>query len=155
MKQFGALSYLGRFSNTSLATGRAENAFGQPVSDHFARLCFREPIIHCSVEVIRHLGDLTGRNERAHGHETSVTRGKTGPQPQVAKQNVCGVLHQPWRNTTELPSERVLSRARERTTGGLDSRSVKKSRCNPRRAQCGHHAGNECRAETGEIGEQA
>jgi hypothetical protein len=50
------------------------------VCNHFARLCFRETVIHGPVQVIRHLGDLTCCNQRAHRYETSVARLKTRPK---------------------------------------------------------------------------
>jgi hypothetical protein len=42
--------------------------------------------------MIGDLGDLTGRDERADRDETAIAGREVGTQPQVAKQDVGGVL---------------------------------------------------------------
>jgi len=52
-----------------------------------------------------------------------------------------------------LPADAL--RGRERRISALCTNGKKKSACNGGRAECGQHAGGECRAETRHVGEQA
>ena len=68
----------------------------------FGGLWLREAIIHCPVEVVGNLRDLTGRNERADRDQTSVARRKVWPEPQITKQKVRGVRHDGGSDCAEL-----------------------------------------------------
>ena len=62
------------------------------MSKHLRRLIACETVVHGPIQVIRNLCDLTSRNQRSHGDETAIARCKCGPQPQVAKEELRGVL---------------------------------------------------------------
>ena len=70
--------------------------------DHFGSLLLRQAGIHRPIEMIRRVHDLTGRDKRAYGHETSITWRKVRAQPKVAEQDVSGMLNEPRRGTAEL-----------------------------------------------------
>jgi hypothetical protein len=55
--------------------------------------------------VVTDLCDLPGSDQGANGYQTSLSRRKVRPQPEVAKENVRGVLHDSGRiiTTRRLP----------------------------------------------------
>jgi hypothetical protein len=61
-------------------------------------ISMREPVSHRPVEMIRHLRDLPGRDQRAHRHKAAVARLEAGSEPQVTEQKVGRVLQDPWSN---------------------------------------------------------
>jgi hypothetical protein len=64
------------------------------------RLC--QAVTHRPIEMIGNLSDLAGRDERADRDEAPVARREVGTQPQVAEQNVGGVLDNARRHLAEL-----------------------------------------------------
>src|SRR5258708_30379742 len=64
------------------------------------RLC--QTAVHRAVEVVRNLRDLALSNKCADRDETSIARCKVRTQPQVAKQNISGVLHDARSDSSEL-----------------------------------------------------
>ena len=84
--QSSSLGQYGRFSNTSFLGGQR----------------LRQAVIHRPVEMIGNLGDLTGRDERADRGETAIAASEVGTQPQVAKQDVGGLLDDARKHRAEL-----------------------------------------------------
>src|ERR1700730_4774209 len=72
------------------------------VRDHLRSLCLCQAVVHRSIEVVRDLRNLARSNQRAHSHQAPISRRKVRTQPQVAEQNVSGVLHDALSDTTEL-----------------------------------------------------
>ena len=66
------------------------------------RLCPRQSVIHCTVQVIGQLRDLAGGNQRADRDETAVAGRKTWSQPQVVEQYVPGELNDSGRDGAEV-----------------------------------------------------
>ena len=64
------------------------------------RLC--QAVVHRPIEVVRNLRDLAVSNQRADSDQTPISGRKVRTQPQVAKQNVSGVLHDARSDVTEL-----------------------------------------------------
>src|SRR6266581_979128 len=73
--------------------------------DHLPGLCLRQAVIHRPVEVVRDLRDLPGSNQGGDSDEAPVAWREGRTQPQVAEQNVGGVLYDPWSHRAELLSD--------------------------------------------------
>jgi hypothetical protein len=97
-------SYLDRFSNTFLRDRQSREGVGPTrvvgeVHDCLSSLLLAQAVIHCPVEVVRNLGDLAGGDQRAHRDQAPISRRKIRTQPQVAEQDISGVLDEsPGRN---------------------------------------------------------
>ena len=52
--------------------------------------------------MIRDLSDLTIGDQRADGHQAAVARRQTGAQPEIAEQQLGGIVQQPRRCIAEL-----------------------------------------------------
>src|SRR5436190_527559 len=70
--------------------------------DDFCGLRLCQAVIHRPVEVIGHLRDLAGSNERAHRDQAPVARRKIGAQPQITEQYIRGILHDPGGHRAKL-----------------------------------------------------
>src|SRR3712207_6959030 len=67
----------------------------------------RQAAVHGAVEVVGHLRDLPRSDQRTHGDEAAVPRREVRSQPQVAEQDVGGVLRSE-EHTSELQSRQYL-----------------------------------------------
>src|SRR3712207_8076068 len=59
---------------------------------------------------------------RADGDETTVARGKIGPQPQIPEQHIGRVLHDPGEHRAELVADALGAIRSEEHTSELQSR---------------------------------
>src|SRR6516225_7184692 len=75
------------------------------MTEHLAGLLPRQSVIHGAVQVIGDLGDLSRRDESAHGDEAPVARRKARSQPEIPEEHVCRVLDEAWRDLAELLSD--------------------------------------------------
>src|SRR5215468_1602538 len=94
-----------RFSITSLTTGAERvgpTGIEGEMTEHLADLLPPQSVIHGPVQVIRDLGDLSGRDESAHGHEAPVARRQARSQPEIPEEHVSRVLDEAWRDLAEL-----------------------------------------------------
>ena len=66
------------------------------------RLC--EAVVHGPIEVVGKLRDLAGSDQGTDRDETAISWRKVRTQPQIAKQNVGGVLHDPRSDVATHPS---------------------------------------------------
>ena len=68
------------------------------------RLCdlgLRQAVVHPDVDVAGQLSDLPGRNQRADRDEAPIARRKSGPQPEIAEQNIGRVLRHARKHRAE------------------------------------------------------
>jgi len=72
------------------------------VCDDLPSLLLRQSVIHRPVEVVRDLRNLAGSNQRANRDQAPIPGRKVRTQPQVAEQNVRGVVHDARSDLAEL-----------------------------------------------------
>ena len=58
------------------------------------RLRLRQAVIHGAIQMERNLRDLTGGDQRAHGHKAAVTWREIWTKPEIPEQHVGRVLHE-------------------------------------------------------------
>jgi hypothetical protein len=63
-----------------------------PVRDNLYRLRLSKSVIHRPVEMVGNLCGLAGGNQRADRHESSIAGSKIRAKPEIAEQNIGGVL---------------------------------------------------------------
>ena len=75
------------------------------MAEHLAGFLPRQPVVHCAVQVIGDLRNLTGGDQRAHGNQAAVARSQRRPEPEIPEQHVGRVLHKAWRDLSKLLSD--------------------------------------------------
>ena len=75
------------------------------MAEHLAGFFPRQSVIHGPVQVVGDLGDLSGRDESAHGDKAPVSRRQARPQPEIPEEHVSRVLDETWRDLAELLSD--------------------------------------------------
>src|SRR6516165_12746343 len=75
------------------------------MTEHLAGLLPRQSVVHRPVQMVRDLGDLSGRDESAHGDEAPVASRKARSQPEIPEEHVSRVLDEAWRDLAELLSD--------------------------------------------------
>ena len=69
--------------------------------ERFRDLDLRQTVVHADGDVASQLRDLPGCDQRADRHEAPIARRKAGPQPEIAEQNVGGVLRHARKHRAE------------------------------------------------------
>src|SRR3954470_5205815 len=75
------------------------------MAEHLAGFLPRQPVVHCAVQMIGDLRNLTRGNQRAHGHQAAVARSQRRPEPEIAEQHVGRILDKARRDLPELLSD--------------------------------------------------
>jgi len=90
------------FHNWQSGKGIRPTGIESQMRDYLRGLRLGQAVVHRPIEVIGNLRDLAGSNQGADRHEAPITGRKVRTQPQVAEQNVSGVLHDARSDVSEL-----------------------------------------------------